>query len=680
MQPEAHPDALSRATRRRLIAPSVDLAPWVGPGLTVAAIGVILIARQFVTVSSPGLILLVFVAISAVLAGVVPALASAAISIVFVAADASSPGQLFVYDSAAISRMFVNVSAVIVMALLVGGIQERLKAQRELLAEQRSEDRQRALTDPASEAILTIDVNSIIVAANPATAALFGYPIQQIVGQSITKLMPAALRGRHLEAFGRYQRTGRRTIPWQGAELRAVDSSGREFPIEISLGEYGTDTERRFTAIIRDISRRKDIEAQLLQAQKMDAIGRLAGGVAHDFNNLLTAIGGYAELVGATLDAGDVRQQYVAGISQATDHAASLTRQLLTFSRSQELRPTVIDLGEVVTNVEPMLHRLLGERVELVVRPTEQPCRTLADRNQIEAILINLAVNAKDAMPEGGTLTVETSNVTLDEEYRLHHTEVTPGDYAMIVVSDTGVGMDEETLAHVFEPFFTTKAPGSGTGLGLATVYGTVKQSGGYIWVYSEPGRGTTFKVYLPRTNEPPTETPKEDPMRDRTSQGHETILVAEDEAVVRDMVVAALERMGYRVVAASTGEEAVRLIDRMGEEIDLLLTRCGHARHERTRPVRPRAADAPGPEGRVHVRLHGAGDRPSDPRRDHAPRETILGGAPQRGGASDADGQLSRASVSPGRRSARAPISPSRPRSLPVSWSRPSRAPAPIP
>jgi PAS domain S-box-containing protein len=595
MQPDVRPDAAARATTRRSLATSYDLAPWTGPALMVVAIGLIVVARQFVTVSSPGLILLVIVAISGVLAGVIPALVSAAIFVAFVAADASSPGRLFVYDSAAISRLFVNVVTAVVMALLVGGIQQRLQAQRELLANQRSEDRQRALTDPASEAILTIDVNSVILAANPATSELFGYPIDQIVGQPITNLMPGPMRGRHLEAFTRYLRSGRRTIPWQGAELRALDASGREFPIEVSLGEYGTGSERRFTGIIRDISRRKDIEAQLLQAQKMDAIGRLAGGVAHDFNNLLTAIGGYAELVGATLEEGDARQQYISGISQATDHAASLTRQLLTFSRSQELRLAVVDLSQVVVNVEPMLRRLLGERIELVVQPTEAPCRTLADRNQVEAILINLAVNARDAMPEGGTLSIETASVVLDEAYRLHHAEVSPGEYATIVVSDTGIGMDDATMAHVFEPFFTTKAPGSGTGLGLATVYGTVKQSGGYIWVYSEPGRGTTFKVYLPRTEEPAAAMPEEEPMADRVSQpGHETILVAEDEAVVRDMVVAALERMGYRVVAASTGEEAVRLIDRMGEEIDLLLTdvvmpgMSGPDLYDRARRTRP--------------------------------------------------------------------------------------------
>jgi hypothetical protein len=568
---------------------------WTGPLATGAAVALILLVRTVVPISSPGLILLVFVAISAVLAGIGPALVSAAIVVGFVALDASAPGQLFVYDSAALSRLVVNGSTAVVMAVLVGGIQQRLAIGREVIASQQSDDRQRALTDPASEAILTIDANSMILAANPASAELFGYALDEIVGSSITKLMPPTFRGRHFDAFARYLRTGRRTIPWQGAELRALHANGREFPVEVSIGEYGSGSDRRFTGIVRDISRRKDIEAQLLQSQKMDAIGRLAGGVAHDFNNLLTAIAGYAEMVGTTLDPGDPRHEHIGGIRQATDHAASLTRQLLAFSRSQELQPAVVDLGQVVTNLSPMLRRLLGERIELIVKPTEERCRTLADRNQLEAILVNLAVNARDAMPAGGSLAIETSNIELDESDWLHDAAVTPGRYAGLVVSDTGVGMDAATLAHVFEPFFTTKQPGSGTGLGLATVYGTVKQSGGHIWVYSEPGLGTTFKLYLPHTDDEaaPAEHEAASPVLVQTP-GHETILVAEDEAVVREMVVASLERLGYRVVAASTGEEAVRLIDRLGDEIDLLLSDVvmpgmnGPDLYDRARRTRP--------------------------------------------------------------------------------------------
>jgi two-component system cell cycle sensor histidine kinase/response regulator CckA len=566
-------DSASMTGTRRSAIPGPLRSRWAGLALTIAAIAIIMLARAIVTVSSPGSILLVFVAVSAVLGGIRPALASATIASAFVAIDASAPGQVFQYDAAALSRLLVNVAATFVMAVLVGGIQERLETQRELVAAQRSEDRQRALTDPASEAILTIDANGDILAANPATAELFGYPMDRIVGSSITMLMPAALRDRHLAAIAHYLSSGRRTIPWHGVELQAMDAGGREFPIEVSIGEYGSGPERRFTGIVRDVSRRKEIETQLMQAQKMDAIGRLAGGVAHDFNNLLTAIGGYAELVGATFDPSDPRQAHVTGIRHATEHAASLTRQLLTFSRGQELRPSVLDLSQVVATVEPMLRRLIGEQIELVVKAPPGAWPTVADRSQVEAILVNLAVNAKDAMVDGGTMTIETANVELDEGDRLHHAEVTPGQYAMVAVSDTGVGMDEATMARAFEPFFTTKEPGSGTGLGLATVYGTVRQSGGYVWVYSEPGLGTTFKIYLPRSTQaggvgPARSTPSAQP-----KPRHETILVAEDEAVVREMVVAALERLGYRVMAASTGEEAVRLIDRLGDEIDLLLS-----------------------------------------------------------------------------------------------------------
>ncbi|HEX7950520.1 MAG TPA: PAS domain S-box protein [Candidatus Limnocylindrales bacterium] len=553
--------------------PALWRSRWVGPALTVGAVVAIMVGRTVVTISSPGLILLVLVALSAVLGGIRPALASATIASAFVVVDASAPGQLFQYDSVAQSRLLVNVATTFVMAALVGGIQERLEAQRELLAAKRSEDRQRALTDPASEAILTIDVGSRIFAANPATAELFGYPIDQIVGGSITRLIPPAMRDRHLAAMEHYLATGRRTIPWHGAELQAMDASGREFPVEVSLGEYGKGADRRFTGIVRDISRRKEVEAQLMQAQKMDAIGRLAGGVAHDFNNLLTAIGGYAELVASTFDPSDPRQAHVTGIRQATEHAASLTRQLLTFSRGQELTPSVVSLSQVVTTVEPMLRRLLGEQIELVVKADPDAWLTVADRSQVEAILVNLVVNARDAMVDGGTLTIETGNVELDERYRLHHAEVKPGEYAMVIVTDTGTGMDAATMAHIFEPFFTTKDARSGTGLGLATVYGTVKQSGGYVWVYSEPGQGSTFKIYLPRANRPGDADLEPSGSAMQARPQHATVLVAEDEAVVREMVVAALERLGYRVMAASTGEEAVRLIDRLGDEIDLLLS-----------------------------------------------------------------------------------------------------------
>ena len=316
---------------------------------------------------------------------------------------------------------------------------------------------------------------------------------------------------------------------------------------------------------------RADIQARGLQNQRLESIGLLAGGVAHDFNNLLTAISGYTELARTRLEPGDPVQEDLAGIRQAAEQAAALTRQLLAFSRNQPLRPSIVDLGAVVTTVEPLLRRLLGERIRLVVRPESNLWTVLVDAGQVESVIVNLAINARDAMGGGGTLTIETANVELDAAYARTHPDVAPGSYAMVAVSDTGAGIDDETLGHIFEPFFTTKAFGKGTGLGLASVYGTVRQSGGHIWVYSEPGQGTTFKVYLPRAEgvaAAPAVAPRPEP-----NVTHELILVAEDEAYVRTMIVQALERRGHTVLAVETGEAALEAIENRGGEIGLLLT-----------------------------------------------------------------------------------------------------------
>ena len=317
---------------------------------------------------------------------------------------------------------------------------------------------------------------------------------------------------------------------------------------------------------------REVMQQQMLESQRLESIGRLAGGVAHDFNNLLTAIGGYAELAGSTLSADDAAHTELLGIRRATDQAGALTRQLLAFSRNQELRPSVVDLSAAVVDVEPLLQRLLGERVRLIARPAPDLWPVRVDPSQMQSIIVNLALNARDAMGSGGTLTIETANIELDSDYARAHAEVVPGPYAMIAVSDTGTGMDDATLARIFEPFFTTKALGHGTGLGLASVYGTVRQSGGHIWVYSETGHGTTFKLYLPRTEAgPPPETEKVAGIE--PSFGHGVVLVAEDEKLVREMVVAALKHRGYTVLAVTTGEEALELIEQRGAELGVLLT-----------------------------------------------------------------------------------------------------------
>jgi signal transduction histidine kinase len=313
-------------------------------------------------------------------------------------------------------------------------------------------------------------------------------------------------------------------------------------------------------------------EEQLRQSQKMEAIGQLAGGVAHDFNNLLTGITGHSEMCLQGLPSEDPLYRHIEQIKKSSDRAASLTRQLLAFSRKQILQPENIDLNKIVIDLNKMLQRLIGEDINLLMGLAADTGRVKADPNQIEQVLLNLAINARDAMPKGGRLTIETSNAYLDEEFSRDHLAVQPGPHVMLAVSDNGCGMDPETQAHIFEPFFTTKEVGKGTGLGLATVYGIVKQSEGSIWVYSEVGRGTTFKVYLPHV-EGPAEEANEETVNLELLNGTETVLLVEDEAVVRDMATEVLRDRGYRVLEAKHGPEALKLERQHRGEIHLMLT-----------------------------------------------------------------------------------------------------------
>jgi CheY-like chemotaxis protein len=304
----------------------------------------------------------------------------------------------------------------------------------------------------------------------------------------------------------------------------------------------------------------------------MEAVGRLAGGVAHDFNNLLTIINGFAALLSRQTSAEDPRHEQLKEILTAGETAASLTRQLLAFSRRQLLEPRVLGLNSVVADIENMLRHLIGEDVELVTTLQPDLGRVKVDPGQIEQVIMNLVVNARDAMPQGGKLLIETSDVEIDEDYVRSHAPMLPGKYVMMAVSDTGCGMDLETQAHIFEPFFTTKEEGRGTGLGLATVYGIVKQSGGFIWVYSEPGRGSTFKIYFPRVEEvlPTAKTVK---VRAQRVEGSKTVLVVEDEAGVRSLVCQALAAHGYKVLEAAGAARALKISKQHTQPIDLLLT-----------------------------------------------------------------------------------------------------------
>jgi PAS domain S-box-containing protein len=340
----------------------------------------------------------------------------------------------------------------------------------------------------------------------------------------------------------------------------------------VSLIRSEEDGEEILLGTAFDMTERKRLEEQLLQSQKMEAIGRLAGGIAHDFNNLLTAVSGYTELLLGQLPDEDPRRESAEEIRQAGRRAAALTQQLLAFSRRQVLEPRVLDLNAVISNMEKMLRRVIGEDVELTTSLSDGLWRAKADPGQIEQVILNLVVNARDAMPRGGQLTLETANVELDEKFANRYATVQPGPHVMLAVSDTGVGMDAELQARLFEPFFTTKERGKGTGLGLSTTYGVVKQSGGSIWVYSEPGHGTTFKIYLPQCEEP-LAAPAAAPPLDLPRHGSETVLLVEDEPEVRRLVAKILGMQGYAVMTAASPAEAIAISKRHAAEIHVLLT-----------------------------------------------------------------------------------------------------------
>jgi two-component system, cell cycle sensor histidine kinase and response regulator CckA len=341
-----------------------------------------------------------------------------------------------------------------------------------------------------------------------------------------------------------------------------------------SLVRESSGEPKYFIAVVEDISARKDLEEQLRQSQKMEAIGRLAGGVAHDFNNLLTIINGYSDLSLNGLSEDHPLYLNLKAIRRAGDRAAGLTRQLLAFSRRQILQLGIFNLNELVLDMSNMLRRLIGEDIDLVVLPGENLGKVKVDPNQIEGVIMNLAINARDAMPHGGALTIELANVELDEAYTRQHVGLEPGSYIRLAINDTGLGMDKETQSRIFEPFFTTKEQGKGIGLGLATVYGIVSQSGGYVRVYSEPGWGTTFKIYLPQVKEAVESLSSPEVLPTRlASPASETILLVEDESGVRDFVRDTLVEAGYKVLEAGNSAEALRRYEQHPDSIHLLLT-----------------------------------------------------------------------------------------------------------
>jgi len=425
------------------------------------------------------------------------------------------------------------------------------------------ESRFRKLIETSYDGIAIV-AQGRIVDANPGMVAMFGYPLDELIGMPAVDLAAGGAVGvvadRIANAIeGRYEFVGRCK---DGREI-VVEATARSHPID---GRPG-----RITAL-RDITSQRQTEEQVRQGQKMEAIGRLAGGMSHDFNNLLTVITSYASLLKETLSPSDPRRTDVGEISKAAADAASLTRQLLAFSRQQVIEPRLVALNDVVANSEKMLRRLIGEDVVLVAALPAEPLAVRIDPGQFEQVIMNLAVNARDAMPNGGRLTFELTATTLDDPYARAHWPATPGRFALLAVSDTGIGMDAETRARVFEPFFTTKAPGKGTGLGLSTAYGIVKQSQGFIWVYSEPGQGTTFKIYLPLVDESAEsfQTPSESL---EAARGDELVLLVEDFAPVRAATRLALEQFGYAVVDVASGADALALAADPARRIQILMT-----------------------------------------------------------------------------------------------------------
>lgn len=374
-----------------------------------------------------------------------------------------------------------------------------LKLEAEVAERKRAEERFRMLIETAPTGIAIVDSRGRIVDANAHTTRMFGYQRNELIGQSIETLVPTNLRAAHEKHRRSFQSSPHARPMGMGMDLLALRKDGTQFPVEISLGPLVTQGETLISAAIVDITSRKTMEERLRVSQRMEAIGRLAGGVAHDFNNLLTVIVGCCDALSIEMHQGHSQTGKINAINKAALRAADLTRQLLAFSRQQILQPEVIEPKRIFEDLEGLLGRVIGEDIKFSISLDAGVGCIRADLGQIHQILLNLAANARDAMPHGGQLTIEAANVDLDEQYQILHPPVIPGPYVMFAVADTGCGMDRATQTRIFDPFFTTKELGKGTGLGLATVYGIVKQSGGYIWVYSEVAKGTVFKVYLPR-------------------------------------------------------------------------------------------------------------------------------------------------------------------------------------
>ncbi len=449
-------------------------------------------------------------------------------------------------------------------------ITQRVSAQR---AQAETEIKYRMLIEQVAAVsyIAELGINGQWLYVSPQIETMFGYSAEEWLSNSKDWMRHIPIEDHPI--VNAAEEANSRGEPFQ-AEYRITRKDGKTIWVsDTAVVVRGSDSHPVMEGLIVDISDRKMLENQLLQARKMEAVGRLAGGVAHDFNNLLTIIKGYIEMALQRCLNQPALHSDIRRIEEAADRAVTLVRQLLAFSRKQVLRPKILDLNAIVLNLDQLLRRLMGENIEMQTFVSKEVGAIKADPGQIEQVIMNLVVNARDALPNGGRILIETSNVDLDSAYTRDHAVVRPGPYVLLAVTDTGIGMTADTVAHIFEPFYTTKESGRGTGLGLSTVYGIVKQSGGYIWVYSEIGKGTTFKVYLPRVKDAVPMSPAPEAHASPARRGHETILLVEDEPAVRELTLMVLSERGYTVIEAHTPEDAERLARNNGAEIHLLLT-----------------------------------------------------------------------------------------------------------
>jgi two-component system, cell cycle sensor histidine kinase and response regulator CckA len=466
-----------------------------------------------------------------------------------------------------LSRLIPVVERELRTARLRRGHEEIQKVQRE------NQARKNAILESALDCIITVDHEGRIFEWNRAAENAFGYRRADVLGkQMIELIIPPALRAQCRRGLSGYLAAGQSDLLGKRIEMTALRSDGTEFPVELTVTRVPVEGPPIFTGFFRDMTERRQLEEQLRQLQKMESIGQLAAGVAHDFNNILAVIQGHTYLLLGGLVAGQDAEESLKQIGAAAKRAASMTRQLLTFSRKQELQPQNLNLNEIVNGMAGMVGRLLDASIALEFLPAANAPLIHGDLSMMEQILLNLAVNARDAMPRGGQLTIRTAIRIFDDTEAHRNPEARAGTFTCLSVSDTGCGIPLDILPRIFEPFFTTKEAGKGTGLGLATVYGIVKQHQGWIEVESEVGRGTTFHVFFPSSSvavAPPKETPASATPRGRG----ETILVAEDEPALRQLAVRVLRSLGYEVLEASSGVEAIQVWDQHGRKVDLLLT-----------------------------------------------------------------------------------------------------------